>query len=175
MTGTSSLWTSTQLVRTFSSPRHADASLDLQGIAVCAGDVRLIAAPDAPLVGACLSATHRCIMLHVARRVQRGCLPGIRCLRLAHTRLAQREAVATGIRAFESPRHLAGDSNLRGVIHASLSCGRLDAPLPKSGGRPQRRPKIATCTPTRSVLPDRKHLRDARQNKTGARPLGRTF
>src|ERR1044072_1140466 len=102
MTGTSSLWTSTQLVRTFSSPRHADASLDLQGIAVCAGDVRLIAAPDAPLLGACLSATHRCIMLHVARRVQRGCLPGIRCLRLAPTRLAQREAATTGACAFES-------------------------------------------------------------------------
>src|SRR5690606_6810871 len=101
MTGTSSKWTSTRLVRTFSSPRHADASLDLQGIAVRAGDVRLIAAPGAPLLGACLSATHRCIMLHVARRGQRGCLPGIRRLRLAHTRLARREVATTGTCAFD--------------------------------------------------------------------------
>lgn len=80
-----------------------------------------------------------------------------------------------GTCAFESPRHLAGDSNLGGVFHAPPACGGLDEPLPKSGDRPQWRPKIAKCTPTRSVPPDRKHLRDARQNKTGARPLGRTF
>ncbi|GAA1635202.1 hypothetical protein GCM10009733_035370 [Nonomuraea maheshkhaliensis] len=114
-------------------------------------------------------------MLHVARRKQRGCLPGIRCLRLAHTRLAQREVATTGICAFESSRHLVGDSNLGGVSHAPRAIGGVDEPLPKSGGCLRRQPKIAECTPTRSVPPDRKHLRDARENETGARPLGRTF
>src|SRR5690606_40007829 len=66
MTGTSSKWTSTRLVRTFSSPRHADACLDLQGIAVCAGDVRLVAAPGAPFDGCVL--VSQTSLRHASRR-----------------------------------------------------------------------------------------------------------
>src|SRR5690606_5068898 len=175
MTGTSSKWTSTRVVRTFSSPRHADASLDLQGIAVCAGDVRLVAAPGAPFDGCVL--VSQTSLHHASRREawaarlsprnpsppvgphpvgpKRGGADGDVRVRYLDIWLS---AAIWGV---PSTRH--------GPVAAWTSPLPREATVPSDGRRSQ------MCTPTRSVPPDRKHLRDVRPNEAGARPLGRTF
>jgi hypothetical protein len=164
------------MVRTFRFPRHADASLDLQGIAVCAGDVRLIAAPDAPLLGARACQPYIAASCFTSRGVSSAAVspesvasgwptpgwPNVRRRRRGSTRSNHLDIwLAAAI--------------LGVVIHSSPSCGGLDEPLAKSGDRPQRRPKIAKVHPG-LVCPAGSQAHPGRPaNESGARPLGRTF